>query len=219
MTLCQRRRRLWPARCCRSAHSALRWCRNSLVCGAHADGSGADATGGGRICPAGEMQGVAGHAGDVAGRPRHFRGVSAVAPGLAVLIIRNASDQQIKAMRELPYKWAPGLPGSEAQPDFRTGPVRYYIEICGNPVVAEMVGGLAAHHERVLNFGLRHGRFVDASYVRWREVHFDALAARDEKRARDSILKLIDVSESDLNRILQGAHSIRFVPLFIERVS
>lgn len=142
-----------------------------------------------------------------------------LAPGLAVLIIRNASDHQIDALREMTYRWAPADPESERPSDFGFGPIRYYVDICGNPMMAEMARGAAAHHERVVNFGLRHGEFIDSRFARWRDIHLDALTNRDEKRARDSMQKLIDVEESELNRILQGTRSIRSIPIRAERAS
>jgi hypothetical protein len=86
--------------------------------------------------------------------------------------------------------------------------------------MAEMVLPLATHMERVLNFGLlQDNNFLDAAYVRWRNILLDAMAIRDEKRAREAVLKVIHVGATEINRILQGAQSIRSVPLHIERAS
>jgi DNA-binding GntR family transcriptional regulator len=148
-----------------------------------------------------------------------FEAFRLTAPGLAMLIVRNASDEQIDTLRELMLAWTPGGTASESEPNFNIEPVRYFIEICGNNVMTEMARGMAAHFERVINFGLRQGRFVDAAYYRWSTATIDAIAARDERRARDSTFKLIEASESEINRILQAAHSIRSIPIQLDRVS
>ncbi|MFF5147610.1 GntR family transcriptional regulator [Streptomyces sp. NPDC013157] len=142
------------------------------------------------------------------------------APSLVVLIIRNATDEQIAALGEKVIRSAPGRPAIEVKPDLKAAPVRYLVQICGNPVMTEMVLPLATHMERVLSFGLLHDdNLLDPTYVRWRNVLLDAMAARDEKRAREAVLKVIHVGATEINRILQGAESIRSVPLHIERAS
>ncbi|CAM5350780.1 GntR family transcriptional regulator [Streptomyces aurantiogriseus] len=142
------------------------------------------------------------------------------APSLVVLIIRNATDEQIATLGEKVIRSAPGRPATEVKPDLKAAPIRYLVQICGNPVMTEMVLPLATHMERVLSFGLLHDdNFLDPAYVRWRNVLLDAMAARDEKRAREAVLKVIHVGATEINRILQGAQSIRSVPLNIERAS
>ncbi|MFF4116287.1 GntR family transcriptional regulator [Streptomyces sp. NPDC001714] len=143
------------------------------------------------------------------------------APSLVVLIIRNATDEQIATFAELVTTTAPGgRPASELNPDLmKAAPIRYLVQICGNPVMTEMALPLATHVERVFRFGLLHDNFLDRAHVRWRSAFFEALAARDEKRAREAVLKVIHVGASELYRILQAAESIRSVPLHIERAS
>lgn len=141
------------------------------------------------------------------------------APGLVALVTRNATDEQISALRELVLTWAPGRPASEAIPDFKANPVRHLVQICGNPVMTELALPLAAHVERVLNFGLRQRELFDTAYIRWRDAAFDAMAARDGKRAREAILELIHLGSTEIYRILQETQSIRSVPLHIERAS
>jgi DNA-binding GntR family transcriptional regulator len=142
-----------------------------------------------------------------------------VAPGMAELVVRNATDEQIAAFSALQDAWAPGQPPEEVPPDLAVHPVQHFVEICGNPVLIEMARGLAAHFERVMNFGLRQGTFVGGPYVKWRDVTLDALAARDEKRARAAILKLLDNGEVELSRILQNTQSIRSIAITIDRAS
>lgn len=143
------------------------------------------------------------------------------APSLVVLIIRNATDEQIATAAELVTTTAPGgRPASALNPDMmKAAPIRYLVQICGNPVMTEMTLPLATHVERVFRFGLLHDNFLDRTHVRWRSAFFDALAARDEKRAREAVLKVIHVGATEIYRILQGAESIRSVPLHIERAS
>lgn len=142
------------------------------------------------------------------------------APSLVVLIIRNATDEQIATFAEL-VTTAPGdSPASGLNPDLmKAAPIRYLVQICGNPVMTEMALPLATHVERVLRFGLLHDNFLDRAHVRWRSAFLDALAARDEKRAGEEVLKVIHVGAAELYRILQAAESIRSVPLHIERAS
>ncbi|GKQ39146.1 GntR family transcriptional regulator [Streptomyces sp. A012304] len=141
------------------------------------------------------------------------------APGLVTLVVRNATDEQIATLGQLVTAWAPGRPPSETMPDLKAAPIRYLAHICGNPMMTEMALPLATHVERVLNFGLLQDNFLDSAYVRWRNVFLEAAAARDEKRAREAVLKVIHVGGAEVNRILQGAQSIRSVPLHIERAS
>lgn len=140
-----------------------------------------------------------------------------VAPGMAMLVARNATEEQIGTLRKLVLAWAPGVPRSEAEPDHSVHPIQYLAEISGNPMVKQMAGGAAAHFERIMNFALRNGAFVAGPYVRWRDATFDAFAARDEKRARDAMLKLLDNGELELTRVLQNAQSIRSIPIDLER--
>jgi DNA-binding GntR family transcriptional regulator len=141
------------------------------------------------------------------------------APSIVVVIIRNATDEQIATLRKLEVDWAPGRPGPDARPDIDAAPFQYLIEICGNPFMTEMARGLSAHMERIMNFALRQGSFVDEAYNRWRDGLFDAMQARDEKAAADAMVHLIGVGESELYRILHGADSLRSIPLRSERAS
>ncbi|MFD5537455.1 GntR family transcriptional regulator [Streptomyces sp. NPDC127079] len=140
-------------------------------------------------------------------------------PGLVALVTRNATDEQIATLCELILTWAPGRPLSEAVPDFKANPVRYLVQICGNPVMVELTLPLAAHVERVLNFGLRQHGPVDTAYLRWRDAAFDAMSTRDGKRAQKAILELVQLGSTEIHRILQESQSIRSVPLHIERAS
>jgi DNA-binding FadR family transcriptional regulator len=142
-----------------------------------------------------------------------------VAPGMAALVVRNATDEQIVAHAALQDAWAPGRPPEEVPPDLAAHPVQHFVEICGNPVLIDMARGLASHFERVMNFGLRHGTFVGGAYVRWRDAMLDALAARDEKRARDAVIRLLDNGELELTRILQNTQSIKSISISIDQAS
>ncbi|MBO4252324.1 GntR family transcriptional regulator [Streptomyces griseorubiginosus] len=141
------------------------------------------------------------------------------APGLVTLVTRNATDEQIAALRELVTSWAPGRPASEARPDFRANPFRYLVQICHNPVMTELAMPLAAHVERILNFGLRQHEPLDTAYVRWRDAAFEAMVARDGVRAGEAILELIRLGSTEIYRILRESQAIRSVPLQIERAS
>ncbi|MBO4252334.1 GntR family transcriptional regulator [Streptomyces griseorubiginosus] len=141
------------------------------------------------------------------------------APGLVALIIRNASDEQVATLGEMLTKWVPGRPASEVKPDVTVAPIRYAVQICGNPVITGMSLPLATHVERVFNFGMLQDHFMDPVYVRRRSAFLEAMAARDEKRAPEAFLKVLHVGAAELNRILQSAQSIRSVPLRIEHVS
>ncbi|KUN83335.1 GntR family transcriptional regulator [Streptomyces griseoruber] len=143
------------------------------------------------------------------------------APSLVVLIIRNATDEQIATFAELVTASSPADRSASAlSPDLmKAAPIRYLVQMCGNPVMTEMALPLATHVERVFRFGLLHDNFLDRVHVRWRSAFLEALAARDEKRAREALLKVIHVGAAELHRILQGAESIRSVPLNVERAS
>ena len=142
-----------------------------------------------------------------------------VAPSLTVLTIRNATDEQISILRKRETDWGPGYQIAESAPNLDAAPFQYFAEICGNPFMAEATRGLLAHVERVMNFALRQGSFVDAAYNRWRDAVFDAMEARAEKRASHAIVRLIGVGESELFRILQGTDSVLSTPLGSERAS
>lgn len=141
------------------------------------------------------------------------------APGLVTLLIRNATDEEIARLGELVMTWAPGRPPSEAIPDPKAAPIRYLVQICGNPMMAEMALPLVTHVERVLNFGLLQEYLVGPNYVHWRNVLLDACAVRDEKRARKAVVNVIQNGTTGVIQLLQGAQSIRSVPLQIERAS
>jgi DNA-binding GntR family transcriptional regulator len=142
-----------------------------------------------------------------------------IAPSLAVLAIRNASDEQISTLRRLTTDWAPGHPISEGGFNIDSAPFQRFAEICGNPFMAEMTSGLSAHVERVMNFALRQGSFVDEAYNRWRDAVFDAMEERAEKRASHAMVRLVGVGESELFRILQRTDSLLSIPLRAERAS
>ena len=139
-----------------------------------------------------------------------------VAPPMAVLSARNATDEQLCHIRELTLRWGPGLSPSEAGPDFDSAPFAYFTQICGNPLVAEAARGISAHFERVMNFALRQGSFVDTTYVRLRDRTLDALVARDAEQVLRVFPQLIDVGEAEVLRILQGTGSLRTVPLRLD---
>jgi len=141
------------------------------------------------------------------------------APGLVVLSVRNATDEQIARLGELVMAWAPGPRPSEVVPDLRAAPIRYLVQICGNPMMAGMALPLATHVERVLNFGLSQEDLSHPNYVHWRNALNAAMADRDEKRAREAVVNVIQNGITGIIGILQGAQSIRSVPLEIERAS
>lgn len=141
------------------------------------------------------------------------------APSVVVLVVRNATDEQIATLRELEIDWAPGHPVPGGGPNYDAAPFHYFIDICGNPFLKEMMQDLSAHMERIMNFALRQGSFVDEAYNRWRDSLFEGMEARNEKAAADAMVQLIDVGESELSRILHGVDSLRSVPLRSERVS
>lgn len=136
-----------------------------------------------------------------------------VAPCLAILVIRNATDEEISTLRKLEIDWAPGHPVADNERNFDAAPFRHLVDMCGNPFMAEMSRGLSAHVERIMNFALRQGSFVDEAYNEWRDAVFDAMAARDEQRAAHAMEKLVAVGESELNRILHGTESLLSIPL------
>ena len=142
-----------------------------------------------------------------------------VAPPLAVLVVRNASDEEISALRRQTTDWAPGHPISEGGFNIDSAPFQQFVEICGNPFMAEMTRGLSAHVGRVMNFALRQGSFVDDAYNRWRDALFDAMEARDEKRTSHAMTRLVGVGQSELFRILQYTESLLSIPLRAERAS
>lgn len=142
-----------------------------------------------------------------------------VAPSLIVLTIRNATDEQISTLRQRETEWAPGYTVAQGAPNLDSAPFQYFAEVCGNPFMTEMTRGISAHVERVMNFALRQGSFVDEAYNRWRDSVFDAMEARDEKRACHALVRLIGVGESELFRILQGTESLLSIPLRNERAS
>jgi DNA-binding FadR family transcriptional regulator len=122
-------------------------------------------------------------------------------------------------LRRLTTDWAPGHPISEGGFNIDSAPFQRFAEICGNPFMAEMTSGLSAHVERVMNFALRQGSFVDEAYNRWRDAVFDAMEERAEKRASHAMVRLVGVGESELFRILQRTDSLLSIPLRAERAS
>ena len=138
-------------------------------------------------------------------------------PALAILVARNATDEQIDTVRELQYRWL-SEESSASLPAFDAAPFRYFASICGNPIMAEMTRGVSAHMERVFNFALRQGHF-NSEMFRLRDAALDAMASRDEKRIRSAMEKLVVMGSVELERILKGASSVRSAQLFLERAS
>lgn len=136
-----------------------------------------------------------------------------VSPALTVLVIRNATDLEISTLESLETQWAPGHPAPSGSPTVDAAPFRYFVDVCGNPFMAETARNLSAHYERLMNFALLRGSFVDEAYNRWRAATFEAIAARDEKLAVECMEKLVEVGESELNRILRGDDSLLSIPL------
>ncbi|WP_280526942.1 GntR family transcriptional regulator [Rhodococcus qingshengii] len=136
-----------------------------------------------------------------------------VSPSVVSLIISNATDQQIATLRDLEVRWAPGHPAPLSDENFDSAPFAYFVEICGNPFMAEMMRGLSAHLERIMNFSLRQGNFTSGGYNHWRDALFEAISVRDRDAGTHAMVELCRVGGSELKRILQGTESLLSIPL------
>ncbi|BCF83301.1 hypothetical protein RQCS_28460 [Rhodococcus qingshengii] len=136
-----------------------------------------------------------------------------VSPSVVALIIANATDQEISNLRDLEVRWAPGHPAPLNEENFDSAPFAYFVDICGNPFMAEMTRGLSAHLERIMNFSLRQGSFISAGYNHWRDALFEAIGNRDRDAATHAMVELCRVGGSELVRILKGTDSLLTAPL------
>lgn len=146
-----------------------------------------------------------------------------LAPALAIMAARKATDKQINTFRKLNTVENP-TKSKRIVMRSNQGAIRYLADICGNPIMAEAARGLAAHFDRIFNFATHQAgaagiQFLDEEFYLANEATMDAIADRDEKRIQDTSINLIDVTEGRLKRILHATSSVLSAPIGGDRAS
>ncbi|HWI74694.1 MAG TPA: GntR family transcriptional regulator [Baekduia sp.] len=122
---------------------------------------------------------------------------------ISALVIRNATDEQLQRQRELTESWGSDADAADVRQTFENAPFEHLTQICGNPFVAAMAGGISAHYARVMNLALLHGNFNDEAYHTLRSAVLDALQMRDVEAVQRSLDQLISAGEQEVHRVLR----------------
>jgi DNA-binding GntR family transcriptional regulator len=141
-----------------------------------------------------------------------FDAIRLVLPGLAVMVSQRASREEKRAFTALVNRHL----GGEFSADTDANPLRYFLELCRNPTVAEMVGTVAEHVSRMIIFAVFKGTLLQPGFRSAVDEALAAIETAEEDEIREQMEAVSDAVRDAIIAALQQSRSVLTAPIAME---